>query len=281
MAVVVHPGAEQGGDTANTLKHLDKWVGDHKPAVVHWNNGLDDLKRSKKTNTLQVPVEDYGRNLAAIAARLGKVAPGRVVFANTTPILDDRHAARKADFDRLEADVQAYNAAAIKALLPLGVPVHDLHRIVTDGEADNLLGKDGTHYTSEGYERLAEAVVDCIKRQLAVMNPPKLPPASVRVGGGGRVPEGGGRAGRGGAGRVPQITVPEFPVPKTADEWAKRRDDVKAKVVASLGDLPERPKPPKVRLVSAEFRRGFRLEKLRLDNGIDGEMSAILQSRTG
>lgn len=281
VAVVVHPGPEQGGDTANTLKLLDKWVGDHKPAVIHWNNGLHDLKRSKKTNTHQVPVEDYGKNLAAIAERLSQVAPGRVVFANTTPIIDDRHAARKADFDRLEADVQAYNAAANKVLLPLGVPIHDLHRIVTDGGADKLLGKDGTHYTPEGYERLAEAVADCIKRQLFVMNPPKLtPPAS-----GPAAVAAYRKAEAEQDAAVPEvfrkITVPEFPVPKSADEWAKRRDDVKSKVVASLGDLPVRTKPPKVRLVSAEYRRGFRLEKLRLGNGIDGEMSAMLMIPDG
>jgi lysophospholipase L1-like esterase/dienelactone hydrolase len=276
VAVVVHPGAEQGGDTANTLKLLDKWVGDHKPAVVHWNNGLHDLKRSKKTHTHQVPIEQYGKNLAEIAVRLNKVAPGRVVFANTTPILDDRHAARKADFDRLEADVQAYNAAATKALLPLGVPVHDLHRIVIDGGAEKLLGKDGTHYTPEGYDRLAEAVADCVKRQLSVMNPPKLtkPASGAEAVAAYRKAEAEQDA------AVPEvfrkITVPEFPVPKSADEWAKRRDEVKAKVVASLGDMPERPKTPKVKLISAEQRAGFRLEKLRLDNGLDGEMSAML-----
>jgi dienelactone hydrolase len=276
VAVVVHPGPVQGGDTANTLKHLDGWVGDHKPAVIHWNNGLHDLKVSKKTNTHQVPLEQYGKNLAEIAGKLSKVAPGRVMFANTTPILDDRHATRKADFDRLEADVRAYNAAASQALLPLGVPVHDLHRVVTDGGAEKLLGKDGTHYTPEGYERLAEAVADCIKRQLSVMTPPqRAKPASgpeavaayknAEAEQDAAVPE-----------AFKKLTAPEFSVPQSADGWAKRRDDVRAKVVASLGDMPDRPKPPKVRLVSAEFRNGYRLEKVRLDNGLDGEMSAML-----
>lgn len=276
VAVVVHPGPEQGGDTANTLKHLDKWVGDTKPAVIHWNNGLHDLKRSKKAKTHQVPVEQYGKNLAEIADRLGKVAPGRVVFANTTPILDDRHAARKADFDRLEADVTAYNAAAAKTLLPLGVPVHDLHRVVEDGGAGKLLGKDGTHYTPDGYERLAEAVADCVRRQLSVMNSPKLakPASGPEAVAAYQTAEAEQDA------AVPEVfrtvAVPVFAVPKTADEWAKRRADVKAKVVATLGDLPPRPQTPKVRLVSAESRNGYRLETIRLDNGIDGEMSAML-----
>jgi dienelactone hydrolase len=51
---------------------------------------------------------------------------------------------------------------------------------------------------------------------------------------------------------------------------------VKAKVIASLGDLPTRPAKPDVRLVSAEIRPSFRLERLRIDNGVDGVMSAML-----
>ena len=49
LATVVHPGAENGGGTTVTLKNLAEWVGDRKPAVVHWNNGLHDLKLSQPT----------------------------------------------------------------------------------------------------------------------------------------------------------------------------------------------------------------------------------------
>ena len=38
-----------GGDSANVLAHLDEWVIREKPAVVHLNCGLHDLKLSKKT----------------------------------------------------------------------------------------------------------------------------------------------------------------------------------------------------------------------------------------
>src|SRR5205823_5891385 len=102
-----------------------------------------------------------------------------VVFATSTPILDDRHAERKAAFDRFEKDVGAYNAAALKTMTSLSVPEHDLHRVVVDGGTETLLGKDGTHYTPAGYERLADAVADAVRRQLAVANPRRLaPPAA-------------------------------------------------------------------------------------------------------
>jgi dienelactone hydrolase len=199
-----------------------------------------------------------------------------VVFATTTPILDDRHAGRKAAFDRLDADVRRYNATATKAMLALGVPVHDLNRIAVENDPVAMLGKDGTHFTPQANERLADAVADCVKRQLyALTLPNRKPPAS----GPGAV-KAYRQAEAEQDAAVPEafrkMTVPEFPVPASKDAWEKRRADVKAKVVASLGDRPPRPKTPKARLVSAERRPGFRIERFLLDNGLDGEMSAMI-----
>lgn len=277
IARVVHPGAENGGDTTVTLKNFAKWVGNHKPAVIHWNNGLHDLKLSKAKKTHQVPVEEYAKNLKAIAYELGKVSPGRVIFANTTPILDERHSRRKADFDRLDADVVKYNRAAVEAILPLGVPVNDLYRIVQDGDPAKLLGADGTHYTPAGYDRLADAVADSLKRQLQQLNAPK---AVTAKDGGAEAIAAYRKAEAELDAAVPEqfkkMKAPEFVIPKDAAEWETRRADVKAKVIASLGDLPERPKEPLAKLVSVEQRKGFALERLRIDNGVDGEMSAMM-----
>src|SRR6202034_475902 len=72
------------------------------------------------------------------------------------------------------------------------------------------------------------------------------------------------------------MKVPEFTLPLSARAWEQSRPDVKAKVVASLGDLPPRPAQPAARLVAVERRPGFRLERLRIDNGVDGVMSAMM-----
>jgi lysophospholipase L1-like esterase/dienelactone hydrolase len=273
-AFVVSP-KENGGDTENTLKLLDAWLADGKPVVVHFNCGLHDLKFGKKAMAHQVPVEKYDPNLRRIVERLRKATP-HVIFATTTPIIDDRHAARKADFDRFDKDVKAYNERAVKVMKELDVPVNDLNRIVLDGGAAELLGKDGTHYTPAGYDRLADAVADCVLRELKVMNPPRLkPPAS-----GPEAVKAYKEAEAAGDAQVPdaykKMKSPEFPVPATREEWQKRRPDVKAKVLASLGELPPRPAKPTAHLVSAEIRPGFRLERLRIDNGVDGVMSAML-----
>lgn len=266
---------ENGGDTANLLKYLDQWLDKAKPHIVHFNCGLHDLKVGNKTNTFQVPLDDYEQNLRQIVRKLQDRTPN-VVFATTTPILDDRHAARKANFDRYDKDVKAYNQRAVKVMLELGVPVNDLNRIVQDGGPAELLGKDGTHYTPAGNERLADAVTDCISRQLKLMNPTVLkPPAS-----GPEAVKAYRDAEAAADQLVPdvfkQMTVPPFAVPASKQEWDNRRADVQAKVLASLGDRPPRPARPKVRLVSAEIRPGFKLERLRIDNGVDGVMSALL-----
>ncbi|MCE9560877.1 MAG: dienelactone hydrolase family protein [Planctomycetes bacterium] len=274
IAEIVQP-KENGGDSANTLKFIDKWIEAGKPVVVHFNCGLHDLKFSKKTSTFQVPGDDYEKHLKAIAERLQKATP-HVVFATTTPIIDDRHAARKADFDRFDKDVKAYNERAVKVMLQLGIPVDDLNRIVQDGGPSEMLGKDGTHYTPAGSDRLAGAVADCIKRQLKLKNPTILKaPAS-----GPEAVKAYTEAETANDKLVPDafknMKVPEFPLPLSARAWDQARPDVKAKVVASLGDLPPRPAKPKAHLVSAEIRQGFKLERLRIDNGVDGVMSALM-----
>lgn len=270
-------------DTANTLKMLDKFFQEGKapfaaspdPLVVHFNCGLHDLKVNKKTGTHQVPLDDYEKNLKEIVRKLKQRTP-HVIFATTTPIIDDRHAGRKADFDRFDKDVVLFNDRAVKTILGLGVPVHDLNRIVRNGGPAEMLGKDGTHYTPAGYERLADAVTDSVLRVLKVQNPPKLtPPKS-----GPEAVKAYSDAETATDALVPApfkaMTVPAFPVPASKEEWAQQRPGVKAKVVESLGDLPPRPAKPKAHLVSAELRPGFRLERLRIDNGVDGTMSALM-----
>ncbi len=162
-AVVVSP-APNGEDSGNILRHLDEWVVNEKPDVVHINAGLHDLKLKDKS--YQVPLADYEKNLKTILERIQKETRARVIFATTTPIVDNLHAQRKAGFDRFEADVQRYNVAAVSVMKQVGIPINDLHTLVEGGGKQKLMGGDGTHYTPEGYEMLARAVTDSILREL-------------------------------------------------------------------------------------------------------------------
>lgn len=274
-ADVISPPAN-GGDSANVLKHLDAWVLRENPDVVHLNCGLHDLKVTKTDKQYQVDLAQYENNLKQIVTRIREGTSAAIVFANTTPILDGRHAKRKAAFDRFEADVQRYNTAAVTLMKELNVPVHDLHWVVEQGGSEKLLGADGTHYTPAGYERLAAAVADCVSRQLTVRRakPSPLPTRNPQAAAEYRKTE----AERDGL--VPrayrQLPVGEFHVPENAAAWKAQRPDVLRKVVQSLGDLPPRPAPAKVRQVSREIRLGYTLEAVAIDNGVDGEVTALL-----
>ena len=139
-----------------------------------------------------------------------------------------------------------------------------------------MLGPDGTHYTAAGSDRLAEAVADCVLRQLTVRRYRPLPrPASG--------PQAAADYRKAAARRdalVPEayrrLKVGEFRIPANASDWKEKRPTVLRTVVDSLGDLPPRPSPPRVRIISRELRPGYTLEKVSLGNGVDGEVTALM-----
>jgi dienelactone hydrolase/lysophospholipase L1-like esterase len=274
-ALVISP-TENGGDSANVLAHLDEWIIRHKPDVVHLNCGLHDLKRSRTDGHHQVELDRYSENLRRIVARIRARTDAALVFADTTPILDERHARRGADFDRTQADVRRYNTAAVAVMRELGVPVHDLHWVVEQGGPETMLGPDGTHYTPAGSDRLAEAVADCALRQVTIRRDRPLPrPASG--------PEAAAAYRKAAARRdamVPEVydhlPVGQFRIPADAESWKTQRPTVLRTVLQSLGDLPPRPSPPRVRIISREIRPSYALEKVSISNGLDGEVTALL-----
>jgi lysophospholipase L1-like esterase len=156
-----------GGDSARVLEHLDAWAIADRPAVVHFNCGLHDLKRSRAGDAYQVPLPQYEANLRRIVERLRGETDARLVFATTTPILDERHARRGGstpiDFNRFEADVRRYNEVALAVMAAAGVPVNDLHRVVAAAGLESTMRQDGTHYTPEGNAFLARAVADYLR----------------------------------------------------------------------------------------------------------------------
>jgi lysophospholipase L1-like esterase len=162
-AIVVSPSAN-GEDSANVLRHLDEWVIKENPHIVHLNTGLHDLKLTDKG--YQVPLAEYEKNLKRLVERIRQETKARIVFATTTPILDTLHAQRKVGFDRFEADVQKFNAAAVSIMKQISVPINDLHTVVERGGKATLMARDGTHYTEDGYETLAAAVANSILSHL-------------------------------------------------------------------------------------------------------------------
>ena len=136
-----------------------------QPNLVHVNCGLHDLKRAFGAES-EVSLAEYERNVRQILQRLQRELNGAVVWATTTPVDETWHHQNKS-FDRLEADVEAYNAAARAVAEDLGVPIDDLFAVVQREGKARLLTQDGVHFTEEGSQLLGRAVAECIWEHLS------------------------------------------------------------------------------------------------------------------
>ena len=124
--------------------------------VIHWNAGLWDCLRLYGEGTL-TPVDIYARFIEKIQQRIVRFFPNaKVIFATSTPVVEHLWPdPRKAM--RYNADIEAYNAAALAALEPYHVYVDDLYALMKD--VPESMHSDQTHfYTPEGTKRIGEHV---------------------------------------------------------------------------------------------------------------------------
>ena len=162
VATVISP-AKNGWDTNKFLRELDGWLTEGVADVVHFNSGLHDLKVKKGEGRPVTGLREYGGNLRAMVARMRERTNARLVFALTTPIIDERHARPDFEYDRTDAAVRRYNDTARAVMGELGVPVNDLYAFVVSRGAEELMREDGTHFTPAGSVMLAGAVVAAVR----------------------------------------------------------------------------------------------------------------------
>lgn len=151
-------GAEEnGGNSRKVLEHIDTWALEREAAVVHLNCGLHDLRREFGAERRAVEPEEYEANLRAILAHLQENCSARIIWASTTPVNQVWHHANKG-FDRLEADVDRYNAIAARVAANAGIPIDDLYSAVMQAGRDAVLRQDGVHFTPAGSALLGTTV---------------------------------------------------------------------------------------------------------------------------
>ncbi|QDU21015.1 SGNH/GDSL hydrolase family protein [Urbifossiella limnaea] len=161
----VHRPPTNCGPTTRGVAQLDGWLGDGRWDVIHFNFGLHDLKfvDDKGQNTspdkgkVQVPVEEYRKNLDALVGRMKKTG-AKLIFATTTPV-PEKEPARRADADR------AYNAAAREVMARHGVAVNDLDAFVRGRKGEGQL-PNNVHFTPDGYTALAGQVAAEVRKAL-------------------------------------------------------------------------------------------------------------------
>jgi lysophospholipase L1-like esterase len=161
--------AENCSGTTKGVQALDRWLGDRKWAVIHFNWGLHDLKHvarpgadqatSNPQDPLQATVEQYAQNLTTIVKRL-KATHARLVFATTTPVAPGTNKPL-----RSPNDPPRYNAAAVKIMNANGIRVNDLFTLCQP-RLDKLQLPANVHFTAAGSRALAEQTAKIIGEEL-------------------------------------------------------------------------------------------------------------------
>jgi lysophospholipase L1-like esterase len=165
-AAVSRPKANCGS-TLTGLANVEKWLGDGRWDVIHFNWGLHDLcyrhpdskvqgNRDKVNGKQAVPPAEYERNLETLVARLQRTG-ARLVFANTTVVPEG-------EAGRFTGDEVKYNAIAERVMKRHGIPVNDLHALTRAFGPELGKGPGDVHFTPAGYARLAAEVAAAVKR---------------------------------------------------------------------------------------------------------------------
>ena len=120
------PKGANGGDSAMVRKFVERQGenGAFGYDTVLLNCGLHDVKRLD--GDYQVDIKEYKNNLKALA-KLFKEKGVKIVWVRTTPVFDAVHNAYNRSFQRYDADVQSYNAAADEIMKENAAGIIDLY----------------------------------------------------------------------------------------------------------------------------------------------------------
>jgi lysophospholipase L1-like esterase len=162
----VHRIPTNGGPTTTGLKEIEKWLGNGKWDLIHFNWGLHDLKYMDDAGgridpdkgKIQVPLADYEKNLRQLTQRL-KQTGAKLIWCTTTPVPEGSAA-------RIAGDEVKYNAVAAKIMAEEGIAIHDLGAFAKEKMASIGLPAN-VHYSPNGYRELATRVAATIEASLS------------------------------------------------------------------------------------------------------------------
>jgi hypothetical protein len=147
--------------TGTGLNMLDRWIGETKWDVIHFNWGLWDLcyrhpkskeqgRRDKKRGMLTTSLEQYEKNLDQLAARLKKTK-SKLVWAHITTVPKNEAGRKVGDDDK-------YNEAAARVMKKHGIEINDLNALTDSFPAELFTAPGNVHFKTEGSKELGQAV---------------------------------------------------------------------------------------------------------------------------
>jgi hypothetical protein len=157
------------GDSRMGLAGLERWLGERKWAVIHFNWGLWDLcyrnpavktqgNRDKVGGKLPFPIEEYERNLDQIVTRL-KTTGAVLIWASTTVVPEG-------EAGRVVGDDLKYNRVAAAVMAKHGVAINDLHTLTKSFAISEFVGPGDVHFSSNGSTKIATQVAATLESAL-------------------------------------------------------------------------------------------------------------------
>jgi len=164
----VHRPLTNCGPTTKGILEIDKWLGDGKWDVIHFNWGLHDLKYmgpkggnladpNDPTSKPQVPIDEYERHLDTLVQRLKKTG-AKLIWRNTTPVPPGCKG-------RVVGDSANYNAAAARVMKKHSVATHDLFTL-SKKRMEEIMRPANVHFHPAGSAVLAQEVANVIEEAL-------------------------------------------------------------------------------------------------------------------
>jgi len=172
-ALVTRPYNENGDPencqgTTNGVKNVDRWIGDTKWDLIHFNFGLHDIKHmdpetgknsKDPSHPHQADLKQYKKNLEAIVEKL-QTSGAKLVFATTTPYPDEVGGPL-----RDPGMPEKYNKAALKIMKKKSIVVNDLFAYVLP-RMEEWQRPNNVHFTEAGSRALAKQVARIINENL-------------------------------------------------------------------------------------------------------------------
>ncbi|MFT5527804.1 MAG: hypothetical protein ACI9HK_005789 [Pirellulaceae bacterium] len=165
----VHRPLTNCGPTTKGVAEIDRWLGDGKWDVIHFNWGLHDLKYmgpnnqnladpKDRTSHQQVPPKEYAANLRKLVSRLQKTG-AKLIWRSTTPV-------PAGTAGRVVGDSAAYNAIAAEIMKEHSIPTDDQYSFALKHQKEIQLPAN-VHFGKEGSQKLAEEAVAAIQKALS------------------------------------------------------------------------------------------------------------------
>ena len=151
---------ENCSGTTKGVANIDRWLGDTKWDVIHFNFGLHDIKHvdpatgensKNPDHPHQADPKQYKKNLKQIVEKL-KATGAKLIFATTTPYPDEVGGPL-----RKPGMPMKYNRIAIKIMNKNRIAINDLHAFVVPRMAE-IQKPNNVHFTEAGSKALAEKV---------------------------------------------------------------------------------------------------------------------------